>query len=258
MMTRILLSVLLLLVSVPAKSVGPTPDLYKSMEVQDARGKTLPRDHTLHDGQGNERSLKDWMNNNKPTLLTFNYLGCPMLCGLQQEGLAQSIRDLKLRAGHDFEILTISIDPKETDEALTQAAERLGTKVESDWTVLRASQDTVDALTGLAGFPFKWVEETKQFAHPAVTYVLTDEGTISQYFTAVQPNSRDLNYALIEASNGTVGSLLDQITLTCLQYDLSSNTYVARNVMQAGGYVILGGVVMLLFTLWRRELPRWR
>jgi len=257
-MTRILLSALLLLVAMPAESVGPTPDLYKSMEVQDARGKALPLTHALQDGEGNPRSLSEWMNNGKPTLLTFNYLGCPMLCGLQQEGLAQSISDLSLVAGEEFHIVTISIDPNETDQAMVQAEKRLASKVSTDWPVLRASQDAIDDLTQTAGFPFKWVEETKQFAHPAATYVLTDTGTISQLFTAVRPNSRDLNYALVEASNGTVGSLLDQITLTCLQYDLSSNTYVARNVMQAGGYVILGGVVMLLFALWRRELPRWR
>ena len=257
-MTRILLSALLFLVATPAESVGPTPDLYKSMEVQDARGKALPQTHALEDAEGRTRSLTEWMNNGKPTLLTFNYLGCPMLCGLQQEGLAQSISELALKAGQDFHIVTVSIDPDETVQAMSQAEQRLSSKISSEWTVLRASQSAIDNLTQTAGFPFKWVEETKQFAHPAATYVLTDTGTISQFFTAVRPNSRDLNYALVEASNGTVGSLLDQITLTCLQYDLSSNTYVARNVMQAGGYVILGGVVMLLFALWRRELPRWR
>ena len=257
-MIRLVLSALILLVATPAKSVGPTPDLYKSMEVEDSRGKALPVTHLLHDGEGKQRSLTEWMNNGKPTLLTFNYLGCPMLCGLQQDGLARSIEGLSLTAGTDFHIVTVSIDPDETAQAMSRAGERLSSKVSADWTVLRGSQDTIDALTSTAGFPFKWVEETKQFAHPAATYVLTDEGTISQYFTAVQPNSRDLNFALIEASQGSIGSLLDQITLTCLQYDLSSNTYVARNVMQAGGYVILGGVVMLLFALWRRELPRWR
>ena len=56
-MIRIFLSALMLLVATPAKSVGPTPDLYKSMEVEDARGKRLPLNHTLTDGAGNDRRL---------------------------------------------------------------------------------------------------------------------------------------------------------------------------------------------------------
>ena len=178
-MIRIFLSALMLMVATPARSVGPTPDLYKSMEVQDARGKDLPLEHALQDSEGNSRSLTEWMNNDKPTLLTFNYLGCPMLCGLQQEGLAQSISDLTLTAGEDFHIITVSIDPNETNQAMSAANKRLSSKVSTDWTVLRASQETIDAMTQTAGFPYKWVEETKQFAHPAATYVLTDQGKIS-------------------------------------------------------------------------------
>jgi len=257
-MIQFLLAALLTLLPATAFGVAPTPAIYESMKVLDYRGQTMPLQEPLYDGQGRNRTLGDWMHQRTPTLLTFNYTGCPMLCGLQQDGLAKSINQLKLQVGRDFQIITVSIDPNESAQAIRNASERMSAQVDADWMVLRGTGDSVSNLTQAAGFPYTWVEDAQQFAHPAVTYVLTESGTISQYFTSVHPEPKDLNWALLEAGNGNIGSLLDQITLTCLQYDLDSNSYVATNIMQAGGMAVMGGLVVFFFMLWRRELARWR
>ena len=93
--------------------------------------------------------------------------------------------------------------------------------------------------------------------HPAATYILTSEGQISQYFTATA-GPRDIRWALVEAGKGQIGSVLDQVALTCLQYDLSTNAYVARGVMRSGGIAIVGGLFAFFGVLWQRERRRWR
>ena len=97
----------------------------------------------------------------------------------------------------------------------------------------------------------------KQFAHPAITYVLTPDGRVSQYLMGLEPVPRDLKFALIEASGGQIGSFIEQISLACLQYDSSANAYVARGVMRTGGVVILAGLGIFFGLLWRRERSRW-
>ena len=198
------------------------------------------------------------MNQRAPLVLTFNYMKCPMLCGIQQDGLIRAINELTLRPGKDFHIVTVSIDPGESNKSIRQASERMSAQINADWVVLRGTEDSVAALTEASGFQYQWVEAAQEFAHPAATYIVTDQGAISQYFTSVTPQSRDLSLAILEAGNGQIGSIIDQITLSCLQYDLGSNSYVARDVMQAGGVAVMGGLVVFFAMMWRRERNRWR
>jgi protein SCO1/2 len=252
-----LLLVAISLSSSVSYAITPTPALYQTMEVIDARGTTLPLEEPLFDGKGGARSIGDWMNQRTPLVLTFNYMGCPMLCGLQQNGLVDAINKMSLKAGKDFNIITVSIDPEESAKSIQTATEKMSDQINANWLVLRGNNETISALTAAAGFRYQWVEETKEFAHPAATYILTSDGTLSQYFTALSPQARDLELALIEAGNGQVGGILDQMTLSCLQYDITSNSYVARDVMQAGGFGIVGGLFVFLAMLWRRERARW-
>jgi protein SCO1/2 len=245
------------LFSTSASAIEPTPAMYKAMEIIDSRGTKLPLEAPLIDSNGQTRSIGDWMNQRTPLVLTFNYMGCPMLCGLQQDGLVETINKLQLQAGRDFHIVTVSIDPNESADSIRRATESMSDRIDADWTVLRGSSDSISALTTAAGFQYQWVEETQEFAHPTATYILTNEGTVSQYFTALSPQPRDLNLALLEAGQGQIGSIFDQVTLSCLQYDVTSNSYVARDVMQAGGFAIMGGLVVFFALMWRRERARW-
>ena len=181
-----------------------------------------------------------------------------MLCGLQQDGLARSLKAMTLRAGRDFQVVTVSIDPSEPSSLAQSASSRLSALAESDWAVFTAPQASIDSLTSAAGFSYTYVPESSQYAHPAVTYVLTGSGVVSQFFTGIQPAPRDLNFAIVEAGQGQVGTVIDQVVLACLQYDLNANGYVAREVMRSGGYAALGGLVVFFAMLWRRERKQWR
>jgi len=248
----------LLWVSPIADAAVTAPDVLVKTGVRDKRGTTLPMSLTVTGPDGVSAPLADLVKSDKPTVLTFNYAGCPMLCGLQQDGLARSLKDLNLTSGQDFTLLTVGIDPKETTELAIEATSRLSSLVDGDWRFVTAPEASITALTDAAGFDYQYDKVSKQYAHPAATYILTSDGQISQYFTAIQPDSRDIRWALVEAGKGQVGSVLDQVALTCLQYDLSTNAYVARGVMRSGGIAIVGGLFAFFGVLWQRERRRWR
>jgi len=244
--------------SFSASAAVPVPAVYEKVGALDSRGAYLPLDSMVYDGRGEERALSHWVKGQAPTLLTFNYMGCPMLCGLQQDGLVRSLNELPLTAGDDFNMLTISLDPTETPAMARQASARLSDQIGGAWTVLTAPQLSIEGLTSAAGFNYHYAADLDQYAHPAVVYVVTQRGRVSQYFSGIEPSPRNLKFALVEAGNGQIGSVIDQVALACLQYDISANSYVARGVMQAGGFAIMGGLVVFFGMLWYRERRRWR
>ena len=248
----------LLWASPMADGAVTAPDVLTKTGVRDQRGKPLPVNLPITAPDGSPSPLKAWLIEDKPTVLTFNYAGCPMLCGLQQDGLARSLKELNLTPGKDFSLLTVGIDPGETTELAEGASSRLSELVGGDWRFFTAPEASILALTDAAGFDYQYDKVSKQYSHPAATYILTADGTISQYFTAIQPDARDIRWALVEAGEGQVGSVLDQVALTCLQYDLSSNAYVAKGVMRSGGIAIVGGLFAFFGVLWQRERRRWR
>ncbi len=256
-MKRLTAMVFLWIWSAVAAAVVTPPAVLENTKPFDSRGNSIPVDSQVRDSGGEVKALKAWLIEGKPTLLTFNYLGCAMLCSLQQDGLARSLAAVDLKAGDDFAMLTVSIDPNEDRKVAARASERMSEKINGLWSVLTAPEASIAELTTAAGFNFEYLEKEKQFAHPAITYVLTPDGRVSQYLMGLEPEPRDLKFALIEASGGEIGSFIEQISLACLQYDSSANAYVARGVMRAGGVVILAGLGIFFGLLWRRERSRW-
>jgi protein SCO1/2 len=252
-MERLLSAVLLWLSCLVATAAVPAPDVLENTKPYDSRGTVLPLDTEVIGHDGVSQSLRQWMPEDKPVVLTFNYMGCAMLCSLQQEGLSRTLRGLELKSGESFSVVSVSIDHEETPEMAERASARLSDQISGKWTVVTASETSIAALTKAAGFRFEYVKASDQFAHPAVTYVLTPEGKVSQYFAGLDTAPRDMKLALIEASQGRIGSFIDQVTLACLQYDLSANAYVAKGVMRTGGLTILAGLGLFLGLLWRRE-----
>jgi len=257
-MTRTIgIALLGLWTSIAFAAVTP-PAVLENTKPIDSRGEFIPVDTIVVGSDGASKPLREWMSAEKPMLLTFNYMGCAMLCSLQQDGLARSISGLEMTAGDDFSVVSVSIDPDETSEMAARASKRLSDRVGGAWSVVTAGEPAIKTLTDAAGFRFEYLEASDQYAHAALTYVLTPDGRVSQYLAGIEPASRDLKFALIEASDGQIGSFIDQIALACLQYDSSRNAYVARGVMRAGGLTILAGLGLFFGILWSRERRRWR
>ena len=222
----------------------------------------LPLDVPLRDEAGRAVHLGDYFGK-RPVVLLFAYYDCPMLCTLSINGLSSALNVLSLKPGADFEIVTISIDPRDTPAAASskkssylERYKRAGAA--EAWHFLTGDQTSIDLLTRAAGFRYAWDAETKQFAHPTGIIVLTPEGRMARYLFGIEYGPRDLRLAIIDASAGTIGSPVDALLLYCYHYDPMTGRYglaIMRAMRVAGAttVLLLGGFVVVML---RRERRR--
>jgi len=229
----------------PPANVRP-PGL-KNVGVQQNLNHQIPADLMFTDDLGRSVRLGDYFGK-RPMILNLVYYNCPMLCGEVLSGLENSLRMMKFDVGKEFDVLTISFDPRETPEmAAHKKAEflkrykRMG--AERGWHFLVGRQDAIDALTNAAGFQYEYDEQTKSFAHASAIMVLTPDGRIAQYYYGIEYPPKDLRLGLVEAGQGKIGNVVDQLLLYCYHYDPEKGKYSAV-VMRI---VRLAGVGTILF-----------
>src|SRR5438874_6318567 len=166
---------------------------------------------------------------------------------------------LKFDVGKEFDVLTVSFDPKDTPEVATakkaEILNRYNRSGSADgWHFLTGPQESIAALTKAAGFQYQYDPKTGQFAHTTAIMILTPEGRIAQYYYGVEFPPKDLRLGLIQASESKIGTLADQVTLYCYHYDPNTGKYsaiISRIIQLSGGLTILGiGTVLLV--LFRR------
>ncbi len=243
-----------------AQNASTNPQSLQKIDVIEHLGETIPLDLQFIDHNGEQVTLEKYFNQDKPVLLTLVYYDCPMLCTLVLNGLKKSVDSLEWTAGEEYQIVSVSIDPRETSELAAQKhdayIESMQKEIDGDsWAFLVGDESQSKALADAMGFQYYWVEESEIYAHPAVSYVLTDQGKITRYLYGIDHNKRDLRLALVEGGQGKVGNTADKLLLYCYQYDPDSEGYVlfAENLMKLGGVltvVILGSVVGMF---WWRE-----
>jgi protein SCO1/2 len=241
----------------PIEYKESAPDSLQGIGVEEHLGSKLPLDLTFTDDKGETVQLSKYFSGKKPVILQIGYLGCPMLCSLVSQGTVDSLRKLTLDVGRDFEVVFVSVDPTETSdlaadkkETYAQDYHREGSR--AGFHFLVGKEDQIKRLTEAVGYQYKWVESVRQYSHPAVLVIGTPDGTISRYLYGVRFDNQTMRLSLVEASDGKVGSTMDQILLTCFQYDGKQGKYAmtAINLMRAGGaltVLVLGTVLVRAF-----------
>lgn len=192
-------------------------------------GNSIPRDLVFHDSTGKQVKLKDYLGQ-KPIVLTPVYYRCPMLCGLELQGLLRCLRAMEFTAGQEFEIISFSIDPREGAEL---AAEKKAnyikqygrTEAEHGWHFLTGDEEAIQSLCESIGFRSRFNPETGQYAHAALIAILTPEGQIARYLTGVEFAPRDLRMSLVEASENRLAEFSDRVFLFCYAYDHTQGKY---------------------------------
>ena len=128
----------------------------------------------------------------KPVLLVMPFYKCPGICTQELNGMVDIFRDpkIKYKVGRDFEVVTVSINPKETPELAAMKKKeylnQLGQPgAEKGWHFLVGDGASVQKLASQIGFKFRWDEQGKQWAHSAAAIVLTPQGEISRYLYGI-------------------------------------------------------------------------
>ncbi len=250
------------MLAAPAYADGPAPDSLKSVYFDQNLNAQVPLNLSFVDDQGNPIQLANYFGS-KPVILTLNYYHCPNLCSLELDQLAQSMADLQWTLGDQYEVVTISIDPRETTaQAAESKWEHLRAYARANtgpgWHFLTGDQASITRLTQAVGFHYVYDAKNDEYQHPTGVIVLTPQGKVSRYLYGTDFPVNDLRLALTEASNGKIGSPVEQILLYCYHYDpvLGRYSLAATNLVQAGGIltvIVLGG---FLFVMFRRDLKK--
>ncbi len=241
--------------SMPAD--GLSPEDLKRVGYDQHIGQPISRNLTFQDSTQRSVALGDLFNS-KPTLLVLGYYHCPMLCTLINDGLIESLQELRFDVGRDFNVINVSIDPNENP---TVAAAK---KVEylkrygrpgagNGWHFLTGSSGSIGQLANEAGFRFKYDPVAREYAHPSGFIVLTPEGKISRYFFGVNFDPKELRSAIIAASNGERGSIIKELVLLCSHYNPITGKYGALvlNILRG-----LGVLTVLALAWWIASLCR--
>jgi protein SCO1/2 len=247
----------------PRPELGQTenglPVALREVGIEQRLNERVPLDLKFRDDAGREVTLGDYFNKGKPVVLSLVFYKCPMLCDQVLTGLLGSMRSVSFDVGREYDVVTVSFDPREMPELAAEKKQNFVGRynragAEKGWHFLVGDQESIRRLTEAVGFHYNYDEKTNQFAHAAGIMVLTPDGRLSRYFYGVEYFPNDLRFGLMEASDNKIGSLADKLLLYCYHYDPATGRYgpVVMRIMRLGGVATVLGVGALLLVLRRR------
>ena len=238
---------------VPAQLVG--------VGIEEHLGRPIDLDLAFNDENGQVVKLREFFNKGRPVILDLVYYTCPQLCSLILNRQVELMRQMPGVPGTDYEVVTISIDPRDTPEiAREKKASYLATygKPAPGWHFLTDREDNAKRLAELVGYHYRWDPRIQQYAHLAGIMILTPEAKVARYLYGINYRAIDLRFGLAEAAQNRSTLTIDKILLFCYHYDPVENKYVmfATNFMKAGGVLTILILGYFLFRMIRIEQHR--
>lgn len=243
-----------------AQNLDPQ-ELVDRVGIDQKLGTDLPLDLVFRDDEGTQVRLGDYFGD-RPVILSLVYYECPMLCGVAMEGLISNLRVLGLDLGSDFQIVNVSINPKETPSIAAgkkidylARLGRMDDAAAAGWHTLTGEQASIDELATAVGFRYVYDPRSGEYAHGAAIMVITPDGEISRYYYGIEYPARDLRLGLVEAAAGQIGTMGDQVMLLCYRYDPVSGKYgfAIWSTLRAAGVLTLVGLFGFILLSLRRE-----
>ena len=240
-------------------SQSQLPEAVRNVGIDQRLNEQLPLYIEFRNEEGRLVTLGDFFRE-KPVVLSLVYHECPMLCSEVLEGLLRSLRVLSFDIGKEFEVLTVSFNPRE-DAPLAKSAKESYIRrykregASTGWHFLTGDQTSIDRLTKAVGFRYRYDAQKNQYAHAGGIMVLTPQGRLSRYFYGIEFAPKDLRLGLVEASQNRIGSVVDQVLLFCYHYDPVTGKYglVILTTMRIIGVVFVLGLAAFVIVMLRRE-----
>ncbi len=259
------IAILALLVALPlcAETSTTPPQLPGKVAIAERLGSRIPLYLMFRNEQDEIVRLQQLFGHRRPVVLNFVYFRCPMLCPMVLEGTASALSELKFDIGKEFDVITVSIDPRDKPVEAAKFKDRYvrhygRLDAARGWHFLTGPDSAIHQLADAVGFQYAYDGSRDQFAHGAAIFVLTPDGRVSRYLYGFEFKPRDLRLAIVEASGGKVGTTTDQLLLLCYHYDPATGKYSrsAMNFMRAGGVATVVTLAGFIFVMFRRERQR--
>lgn len=222
----------------------------------------VPLDLQFRDETGRAVRLGDYFGK-KPVILVFAYFECPMLCTLVLNGLVKGLRVIPFDIGKQFEVVTISFNPREgpglaAEKKKNYIREYARPGAAEGWHFLTGEEPEIRAATQAVGFRYKFDASSGQFIHASGIMILTPKGKLARYFYGIEYAGQDLRLGLVEASEEKIGSPVDQVLLYCFHYDPVTGKYglaitMIIRVLGSATFMTLGAFMLLMFRRERRS-----
>ena len=219
----------------------------------------MPLDTAFRGEEGEEVTLRQLVT--APTILALVYYECPNVCDLLLVGLAGVLGPLSAEPGRDFNVVTISIDPKETPAIARESRRRSLQAIQKtfppgSWRFLTGDHAAIDAVADSIGF--RYVENGDGFDHPVALVILSPQGKIVRYMLGADFLASDLRLSLMEAQKGTIGPTIAKLVRICFRVDPKSHKLVFQitRVVATITLTLAGGFVVWLFFAARRRRRR--
>ena len=246
----------------PPADQGQVAQMVSQIGIEQHLGESLPLNLELRDETGQAVKLGDFFRD-KPVVLMLVYYRCPMLCTQVLNGFLKSSQAVKYTIGHDYEVVTVSFDPRETAEL---AAEKKSAYVRTyrrdgaarGWHFLTGNDEAIKRLTSAVGFRYRYDAKSDQFAHASGIVVATPQGKLSRYLYGIDYEPTNLRLALVESGENRIGTPVDKVLLLCFHYDPLTGKYgvVIANVIRIAGSLtvcLIGGFLVAMYRLERRR-----
>lgn len=242
-----------------------TPDqVIEDVRIDQRLNAQLPLDLTFRNEAGDTVRLGGYFGQ-RPVILAFVYYECPMLCTQILNGLTATLKTLRFTPGTEFEIVTVSIDPRETprlaSDKKTEYLKAFGREqAAAGWHFLTGDQASIEALTEAAGFRYVYDEKTDFYAHGAAIIVATPKGVLARYFLGIEYPARDLTFALMEAAEERIGTPVDRLLLLCYQYDPATGQYslLVSTILKVSAVITVVAIGGFMLVMLRRERKQQR
>jgi protein SCO1 len=226
----------------------------EAQEINEKLGSSAALDVALKDEFGNPVLLRRLVD--KPTILTLNYFRCVGICTPLLNGLASALNRVELRPGQDFEVITVSFDPRDTPEIARQKQVNYLEEMRRQfppqaWRFLTGEAQTTRRLADSVGFQFR--AEGDQYVHPGAIMILTPKGVVSRYIYGTSFLPADVQIALQDASGGNVRPTISRIAAVCYTYDPASRGYVFSITRVVGSATLLLAGVFVAYPVFRRR-----
>jgi len=239
------------------------PSQLENVTVADRLGHTVDGSITLTNSLGETVRLSEYFDGTKPVVLAMVYYTCPLVCPVTLSKLQACFNEIEFTIGDDFRVVIVSFNPDEItplaasikEDNLIGYTRGATPSVREGWTFHTASEANSMALGNQVGYRFKRLSNS-EYSHPVTTIFLTPDGTVSRYIHGFELPKRDVELALLEASNGTIAKDFGHMVATfCYQFDPASGSYAlsAFRVMQIGGLLTVLFLVVLVGGLFLRE-----
>ena len=244
------------------QSTGPTstqrPSILSKVGIDQHLNDQLPLDLHFRDETGKDVRLGDYFGKQRPVILSLVYYRCPMLCGEVLNGMTSALSIVSFDLGKDYDIVTVSIDPREKPEDAAKIKQvylrrynRHSPTAAQGWHFLTGQQDQIEKLAAAVGFRYVYDPRIDQYAHASGIQVVTPEGKLSQYYYGIEYSPKDLRLGLIQASQNHIGTVVDALVLYCYHYDPATGHYgaIVMRIVRLSGIatvLLLGGFIFIM------------